>query len=239
MNMPPLPPFQYIAAAGLLATVGAIGFHYVVFGAHRLGGPKMKTDFRRFSIWERLIHAAVLVSFVTLGVTGMTAAIGYGSRITGWLWIIHAFAAPVFLVALTGVVAMWARDGRFAAYDFKWMLFVGGYLGIGKNKGLKAGRFNAGQKAYLWIVAVLGVAVILSGIGRMFPILTQVEQGWLYQIHRYATLLASMAVIGHAYLGTLANPGTIQVTVTGRVTEEWAKHHHPVWWEEVNKGQAK
>lgn len=239
MNIPNLPPFQYIAGAGLLVTVAASAFHLVVFGPHRVHGPQTKSDFRRFSIVERLIHGAVLLSFVTLGVTGMIAAVGYGTRITGWLWIVHAFAAPVFLAGLACIVAMWARDGRFAIYDLKWLLYGGGYLGFAKNKGLKAGRFNAGQKIYLWMIAVVGLAIILSGIGRMFPVLTQTEQEWLYQIHRYATLLACMMVIGHAYLGTLANPGTVLVTLTGRVTEEWAKFHHNTWWEEVNKGRAK
>ena len=116
------------------------------------------------------------------------------------------------------------------------MLYIGGYLGFGSNKDLEAGRFNAGQKAYLWIMAGLGLAVILSGLGRMAPVLGPAGQEWLYQIHRYSTLLAIMAVIGHAYLGTFANPGTFRVAVTGRVTQQWAERHHPVWWEELNRG---
>jgi cytochrome b subunit of formate dehydrogenase len=37
-------------------------------------------------------------------------------------------------------------------------------------------------------------------------------------------------VLGHAYLGTIANPGTWRVLVDGYVTREWAQHHHPYWY---------
>ena len=38
-------------------------------------------------------------------------------------------------------------------------------------------------------------------------------------------------VLAHAYLGTVANPGTWRVLVDGSVTREWARHHHPNWYE--------
>ncbi|HOZ45622.1 MAG TPA: cytochrome b/b6 domain-containing protein [Candidatus Hydrogenedentes bacterium] len=231
-------PFRLVASVGIAGTCAAIMFHYVVFGPHRLAPDEAKArkSFRRLGFGERLIHACALLSCVTLAVTGLIAAIGFGSRIHGWLWIIHAFAAPVFCFALLAVVAMWARDGRFAGYDWKWMLYMGGYVGIGKHKALPAGRFNAGQKMYFWMIAGLGLLVVFSGIGRMFPVFSDEIQQYLYYLHRYATLLATMVVIGHAYLGTLANPGTFQAALTGRVSEPWARRHHPVWWEEcVNK----
>ena len=37
-------------------------------------------------------------------------------------------------------------------------------------------------------------------------------------------------VLAHAYLGTVANPGTWRVLVDGTVTRAWAKHHHPNWF---------
>lgn len=234
MTLPPLPSFQLIAAAGMLATVAGVLGHYVVFGPHRIGPEPVRKPVRRFSLVERFLHDITLLSFVTLGVTGMIAAVGQGARISGWLWVTHAIAAPVFIAALLLIVAMWAKDGRFASYDFKWFLFMGGYLGIGRNKHLQAGRFNAGQKMYLWMVAALGLIVILSGLARMFPVLGDPGDLYVYYVHRYSTLLIIMAVIGHAYLGTLANPGTFWTLITGKVTENWAKHHHPVWWEEMN-----
>ncbi len=230
--------FQLIALVGIVGTVGIIALHYIIFGPHRLDVDKAqakRADVRRFSIIERLIHITNLLSFITLGVTGMIAAIGYGSRLTGWLWVIHAFAAPVFALGLTCIIVMWARDACFATYDREWMKYVGGYLGFGKNRRLPADRFNAGQKALLWIIAALGLAALLSGIGRMFPVFGPVGHELLYQVHRYSALLLIMAVLGHAYLGTFANPGTVRAMILGRVSPAWAEHHHSVWWESLNK----
>jgi formate dehydrogenase subunit gamma len=40
-------------------------------------------------------------------------------------------------------------------------------------------------------------------------------------------------VISHIYLATLANPGTLQVMISGKVGKTWARHHHPLWWQEL------
>ncbi|MDQ1257728.1 MAG: formate dehydrogenase subunit gamma [Candidatus Hydrogenedentes bacterium] len=234
-----IPSFQILAAAGLAAALAALFFHYVVFGPHRVESDQKKRDVARFSGWERLIHATTLLSFVTLGVTGMIAAIGYGTRLTGWLWIVHSFAAPVFTLGVTLIVVMWARDGRFASYDLEWFRYMGGYAGIGKHKHLPAGRFNAGQKVFLWVIALLVLVVLFSGIGRMYPVFGPLGQEILYQVHRYSTLIMMIAVMSHVYLGSFANPGTLGVVVWGRVTPDWAKKHHPVWWEGLGVEKSK
>jgi formate dehydrogenase subunit gamma len=233
-------PFRLLALAGIVGTASAILFHYVVFGPHRIHADAhtRQARVRRFSVLERLVHAATLLSFVTLGVTGMAAAVVYGSRITGWLWVVHAFAAPVFALGVTCVIAAWATDARFSTHDWQWAKYCGGYLGFGKEKQLPAGRFNAGQKAFLWFTAVFVLAALLSGLGRMFPVLGPFGNDVLYQVHRYSTLALVMAVMVHAYLGTFANPGTIRAAILGDVSEAWAERHHPVWWADLNKGRG-
>ena len=63
-------------------------------------------------------------------------------------------------------------------------------------------------------------------------------QLWILQIHRYTCLLLLLLVISHIYLGTLANPGTVQVIFTGRVQPTWAKQHHPLWWESLHEKET-
>jgi len=231
--------FRWVALAGVVGVVVAVAVHYLVFGPHRVANGRAKADVRRFSIVERVIHGVTLLSFVTLGVTGLIAAIGHGARLTGWPWVVHAYAAPVFAVGLTCEVVMWAKDACLAAYDWRWLAYCGGYLGFGKDKGLVAGRFNAGQKVLLWLVAALGLAALASGLERMFPVAGPAAHDVVYQVHRYSTLGLMMAIIAHAYLGTLANPGTIGVVIRGRVSAEWARAHHAVWWDSMNKGPDK
>ena len=36
-----------------------------------------------------------------------------------------------------------------------------------------------------------------------------------------------LCILGHIYLGTLANPGCVRAIFEGKVTRAWLKHHHP------------
>jgi len=104
---------------------------------------------------------------------------------------------------------------------------MGGYLG--RPDDLPAGMFNAGQKAFFWVVALLGVVTVCSGLARMAPVFGPGAQAIVLIVHRYAALLLAMSIIVHLYLGTLANPGTFRAMLRGMVGRAWVLHHHPVW----------
>ena len=59
----------------------------------------------------------------------------------------------------------------------------------------------------------------------------------LYDAHRWSALLLVLGSVVHLYLGTLANPGTLLAMITGRVSADWAKHHHPIWWQHIKPSQ--
>ena len=67
-------------------------------------------------------------------------------------------------------------------------------------------------------------AVQLSSVVRPRASVTRSPSSWL--------------VLAHAYLGTVANPGTWRVLVDGWVTREWAKHHHPNWYKKIMEEDA-
>jgi formate dehydrogenase subunit gamma len=52
-------------------------------------------------------------------------------------------------------------------------------------------------------------------------------------VHNLIGFVLIAGVMAHAYLGTIANPGTWRVLVDGSVTREWAQHHHINWFKEV------
>jgi formate dehydrogenase subunit gamma len=226
--------FRIIVLVGIAATVVALAGHYVVFGPKRVSGEKAKRTVRRFSLWERFVHVVTVLGFLTLAVTGLIAVIFQQSPLHGWLWIIHVGMGPVFVTGLSLLVVTWARDVRFAPYDWEWVKKLGGYLWGDKHA--LAERFNAGQKAYLWCVALLGFLSLVSGLGRVAPILDATGQEVLYQVHRYTALVFILAGIVHLYLGTLANPGTFGAMLTGKVTQKWAETHHPLWG--INTGRT-
>jgi formate dehydrogenase subunit gamma len=227
--------FPIVSLVGIAAVVAAAIGHYLLFGPRHPELAKDKRDLRRFSFWERVIHIVTLLSFLTLAVTGFAAVI-YLEPLGGWLWIVHLVAAPVFAVGVAAIALRWAEDCRLQSYDWEWAKQFGGYLG--SDKDAPAGRFNGGQKVFFWAVLLLGLASILSGLVRMFPIFDANIQEIFLQVHRYSGLFLVMAVIAHIYLGTLANPGTWLVIIWGYVSSRWAKHHHPIWWERISKSSA-
>jgi len=221
--------YRIIVLVGIAAAVVPVLGHLIVFGPKRLPRGKKPRTVRRFGLWERFIHLITVAGFLVLAGTGMIAVIGQRGRLEDWLWIIHAAAAPFFALGLSAIVVTWARDGVFAKYDWDWAKVFGGYLW--GNKHAPAGRFNGGQKGYLWLAALLGLALVVSGLGRMAPVLDPFGQEILYFVHRAAAVLLIMMAIVHLYLGTFANPGTFGAMILGRVSPEWAEKHHPNWWD--------
>jgi formate dehydrogenase subunit gamma len=55
-------------------------------------------------------------------------------------------------------------------------------------------------------------------------------------------VIAALATIGgfiiHVYMGTAMVRGGFTSIVRGEVTEEWARSHHRMWYEQVTKGTS-
>jgi formate dehydrogenase subunit gamma len=226
--------FRTISVIAFLATVAGIGLYHAILRSRHIVHVKEGRGVHRFSLFERCLHAAAMLSLTALAFTGFVSIIIFGSHLRGWLWLVHYATGPVFAVAIALIALVWAEDVHFEYHDWKWISYLGGYLW--KMEELPAGRFNAGQKAYLWSVSLLSILVVVSGVGRMFPVLGPEGQEIILEAHRYSGLILVLAVIGHLYLGTLANPGTLWAMISGYVGSHWAKHHHPLWWERIHKG---
>lgn len=224
--------FGTLSIIGIAAAVLAPAGHYLLFGPKHKECASETRHVRRMSVLERLIHVLTLISFLTLAATGFVAAICWG-RLHGWGMLIHLIVAPIFAIGVTACALRWAEASCFAPCDWQWVKKFGGYLG---DRGhVPADRFNAGQKMFFWSVLGLGLVVISSGLIRAFPALCPASQGCIYAAHRYSALLLVMAVLVHIYLGTVANPGTWRAMLSGYVSSNWAKHHHPLWWERLDK----
>jgi formate dehydrogenase subunit gamma len=224
--------FRLLVLAGIAAVIAATLGHFLVFGPKRVPAGKDGLIVRRFSIWERFIHTITVLGFLLLALTGFYSVVVLGSPLHGWLWVLHIASAPLFGIGVLLMLMTWAKDGCFAACDWEWALKFGGYLWGDKHA--PAERFNGGQKGYFWMAAALGFVMLVTGLGRAVPLLDTTGQEVLYQIHRFAALLFILAGLGHMYLGTFANPGSFGAMLTGKVTPEWAKNHHPLWWKALS-----
>jgi len=228
--------FYWVSLLSILGTLAGLLGHYILFGPPLKKLPQEPTDVKRMSGGERILHGSLLLGCVTLATTGFIGVLALREPISGWLRACHVVVVPLFVVGLAGASLRWAYTCRFKSYDWEWAKKFGGYLWRSHN--VPAGKFNAGQKAYFWMVLCLGIVVTLSGLGRAFPMFDAKIQLILLQVHRYSALFLLLSVLSHIYLGTLANPGTIQVIVTGRVKPTWARHHHPIWWETLHEKEG-
>lgn len=218
--------FQIMAMGGIGGTIIVCGVHYLLIGRSRPRPGYEVRNVRRYTLWERLVHLALMGSFVVLAGTGFYASIGWGGPMSGYLLMVHTVTGAVFIVSTGAMMLTWAADHAFVRHDGRW-LRGGGCLRTGTE--LPAGRFSAGDKIFFWLAGLLAAATALSTLLAMTNLLDTAGQTLMYEVHRYASLILVILVIAHAYATTLAKPGTWRALVSGYVSSAWAKRHHPLW----------
>ena len=198
--------------------------HYAIFGPRRVKTPVNDLQILRFTPWERIIHTFAFLSFVFLAITGIVFLLRADTP-TGSLRAIHGHIGPLFLISVIGILIIWWRNGLFVSCDKDWVCKLGGYFWIKGD--CPAEKFNAGQKLFFWLIAVIcGFAISITGIMLMHGH----ASSFVYTLHDLLAVVMVVSIMGHAYLSIFANPGTIKSMLTGRVPRSWAKRHHPDWY---------
>jgi formate dehydrogenase gamma subunit len=224
----------------IILVVFFIVVHYHSYGPKRITFDPYSEEIQRFDLVERGVHLFRLVAFVILAITGLILAFNlhlwqqllFGSAAN--LHNFHVWAGVVFVLTTIAGAVLWFRDGAFESYDKEWVRKMGGYLG---HKGeVPAGRFNAGQKMFYWFSASLGILMSVTGLILIFKGSFELPTICITStFHNLFGFFLIAGVLAHAYLGTVANPGTWRVLVDGSVTREWAEHHHPNWFRALLK----
>jgi formate dehydrogenase gamma subunit len=219
----------------LMLVVFLIVLHYHSYGPKRITFDPYSDEIRRFAFSERAVHLFRLIAFVILAVSGLILAFNlflWQQLVFGSPQRLHDFhvaAGVVFIITTLGGIVLWFRDAMFASYDRDWVKEAGGYLGYKGN--VPAGRFNAGQKMFYWYTAFFGLLLATTGLILVFKSAFSLPTICITStVHGISGFFIIAGVVAHAYLGTVANPGTWRVLVDGSVTREWARHHHPNWY---------
>jgi formate dehydrogenase gamma subunit len=230
---------------GILLLGFALVLHYTgqgPKGADFYGAP---AEIQRFSLAERWTHLVRMLSFLALLLTGyiffynnvsmLKMMFGTPSAAVTWHWV----AGLIFLAASIYSLALWHKDARFADYDKEWLKQHGGYIG-GKEVEVPAGRLNAGQKIFVWLSFGLSIIMGATGVLLIFKNSLPLTLNCLLStIHGFTAIILVAAVLAHAYLGTIANPGTWRAMVDGKVSRLWAKKHHSEWYKEISGREDK
>jgi len=234
-----------LVSIGIILVLFLITLHYHSYGPKHIRFVPDSGEVPRFSFFERGVHLFRLLSFIILSVSGLIMA--FNSTVWQNLLFrspqqmldIHIWSGVVFIITTIFGIKLWLKDAVFAAYDKQWVKHIGGYMGY-KGK-VKSGRFNAGQKMFFWYTTVFGILISISGIVLIFKDTFSLSIICATStFHNLFAFILLAGVLSHAYLGTVANPGTWRVLVDGFVTKVWAEHHHPLWYEKlVRRGIVK
>jgi len=239
---------------GVTVVTGTVLLLIVLF--HLIKGPKRVEaapsgrTMPRWSGGERVLHWYTAVLFIVLSITGFSLLFGRAVLIP-WMGpegfaayasvakLVHNYGGPLFLVGVILEVITWIRYNTFKSYDLEWFKNAGGMFKKGVHS--PAGRTNAGEKVWFWIIATVGLlGVGISGLVLDFPNFGQSRETMQIAnvIHGALAGLWLAIAFGHIYLGTLGVPGSLRGMVKGEVSEEWMKEHHSVWYEQLKSGSA-
>ncbi len=193
---------------------------------------------RKASKEEIINHWVLAVSCILLIITGygfLFQLKGLGAVFGGFpaMKLVHNWSGVVFIVSLFASMFSYLHESlTFDADDWQWIRVGGGYL-FKNVKVPPMGKLNTGQKFYYIVILATGVLIAASGFAIWLVPGVRALTMMSHLVHNLAFIVFVVAVPVHAYLGTLANPGTFRIMVYGTVPMEFAKKKYPKWIQEM------
>jgi formate dehydrogenase subunit gamma len=213
----------------------------------------MNEKILRWALAERVEHLLIMILIPTFIVTGLPI---FDRGLFGWMIVppitidlfrdIHKIAAGLYAaVAIFHVFyhTIGLRSTRMGVSfkDIKDSIgIIKYYMGLSKEKP-KIGFHNPTEKILVywgmavWFMLFMGI----SGIILMFPgYFPAWIHEWALVIHDIFFFLITFVLLFHFYMSTLYKehrPLLDGMFTDGMVPAEYAKTHHPLWYEEVKK----
>jgi len=240
-------PVASIAPWWLAIVLLAIGAFYVLRGQIRLEHRPSGKTVERWNQSERIVHWYTAVLFIILAISGLSLLFGRAVLIpvfglkgfsvyAEFSKTLHNYLGPFFIVGVLLEIIAWIKHNIPNHLDWEWLKSWGGMVGKGKHP--HAGRFNGGEKMWFWVITTVGVVVCITGLIMDFPNFGQTRETMQLSnlIHGVLAVIWISVSFGHIYIGTIGTEGVLEGMTTGRVSVEWAKQHHDLWYEEVRRG---
>jgi formate dehydrogenase subunit gamma len=213
----------------------------------------------RFSWWARFQHAAVILLFGALLVTGLPQKWPYveasrwliermgGIFVVRWLHRLAGIAFTVLLVAhltvaIGGVLSRRMRPSMmFSRQDFRnavhFLSYCIGYADVPP----RFGRYDYRQKFEYWGLVLGGVVMAVTGFILYFPIAaSRVLPAELIPaaktMHSYEALLALLIILVWHLFAVVLSPESFPLDTTiftGKIRKDRLHHEHPLEYEEL------
>lgn len=202
---------------------------------------------KRHPLDVRIAHWIAAVSFILLGLSGLallfpgfyflSALFGGGETMRflhPWIGLALAVSYLVLFVRFVG----WCL---FGPDDITWMVRARDVMSGSEENLPEIGKFNAGQKLYVWGMAILFVLLLVTGViiwQAYFSTLTTIATQRLAVLaHSIVAVLAICGFIIHIHMVTW-EPGTLRAMISGTVTAGWAFKHHRRWLRDLVAGRG-
>jgi formate dehydrogenase subunit gamma len=203
----------------------------------------------RYTLGERVHHWLAAFTYIYCLITGLAFWSPYmywlatlvGGGPTARFW--HPWLGLGFTLSVFWMYKMWRSDMVTTDADRRWSKAVKYYIQNEDEKVPPEGRFNFGQKWFLWLMLYGVILLVISGLGLWFVESIPWSLRWLRYTAVTVHVVAAMATIGgfiiHVYMSTAMVSGSFGAMVHGNVTTAWAKTHHRLWYEQVTRESAK
>jgi formate dehydrogenase subunit gamma len=153
-----------------------------------------------------------------------------------WTRTIHPFIGVVLFFSFSGLFVRFWKANLWKREDSTWLAHLGDVIADHEENLPEVGKYNAGQKVVFWMMSVLIVILILSGLviwDQYFFSYTSIPQKRLaLLIHAVAAVTIISVWIVHVYAAIWVR-GTIGAMTRGQVTGGWAWRHHRKWLKEL------
>lgn len=150
--------------------------------------------------------------------------------------ILHPFFGVLMFILLMFMFFRFVKHNLPEREDAAWVKNIVEVLKGNEHHVADVGKYNAGQKMMFWTIMSLIFVLLISGIiiwrpwfAAYFPI-PVIRYGLL--IHAAVAIVLIHAILIHIYMAFWVK-GSIKGMIEGRVSQQWARKHHPRWYRKL------
>jgi formate dehydrogenase subunit gamma len=201
----------------------------------------------RYTPGARVNHWITATCLVLLAISGLslfhpslfflTALFGGGQ----WTRTIHPWIGVVLFFSFGGLFLRFWKANLWRREDGTWLARLRDVLTNHEERLPEVGKYNAGQKAVFWLMSILLLVLISSGIviwdQYFYPLTSIAQKRMAMLVHALAAVIIICVWIVHVYAAIWVR-GTISAMTRGRVTGGWAWKHHRKWLRELVTGKT-
>lgn len=153
-----------------------------------------------------------------------------GGQLTRFL---HPWIGLVLVVSFAMLARQFWRGNLWNRTDLDWMAHMGDLVRGREEKMPEIGKYNAGQKFVFWVMALLILAMVATGVviwEEYFGGLTSIPvQREALLVHWLGAAAIILVLILHVYAAIWVR-GSFDAMIRGWVSAGWAWRHHRLWF---------